>query len=215
MVCRPLASVPGMVSSSDRRAAWVLLGLATLGLVVRWTLATNGAPGAVAYQAGAEVRAPMDSVAARAARLARPLGSDETIDVDRASAEELTRLPRVGPALARRIVEDRERRGPFGTLAALARVSGIGPSVLGAVKRHAVFSGRASDARTPRRAPIDLNSASVGELETLPGIGRVKAGAIVEDRTRHGRYRSLEDLLRVPGIGPATLERLRGRVRIS
>lgn len=189
--------------------------MATLGLVVRWTLATSGAPGAVAYQAGAEVRAPMDSVAARAARLARPLGSDETIDVDRASAEELTRLPRVGPGLARRIVEDRESRGPFGTLAGLARVSGIGPSVLGAVKRHAVFSGRAIESRTSRGATIDLNSASVGDLETLPGIGRVKAGAIVEDRTRHGRYRSLEDLLRVPGIGPATLERLRGRVRIS
>src|SRR3970282_1179927 len=44
----------------------------------------------------------------------------------RASAAELTRLPRVGPALAARIVADREARGPFGSLDGMRRVPGVG-----------------------------------------------------------------------------------------
>jgi competence ComEA-like helix-hairpin-helix protein len=54
------------------------------------------------------------------------------VDVNRASEEELTRLPGIGPALAARIVAFREAHGPFATLEDLERVSGIGPqTVLG------------------------------------------------------------------------------------
>jgi len=49
-------------------------------------------------------------------------------------------------------------------------------------------------------------------LQQLPGIGPIKARAIVDDRRRHGRYRTIEDLVRVPGIGTATVERLRDLV---
>ena len=56
---------------------------------------------------------------------------------------------------------------------------------------------------------IDVNRASSDELVLLPGIGPKKAEAIVEWRSRHGRFRHLEDLLEVKGIGNATLERLR------
>jgi competence protein ComEC len=56
--------------------------------------------------------------------------------------------------------------------------------------------------------PIDLNSAGEAELEGLPGIGPVKAAAIVEFREAYGPFLSLDDLLEVPGIGPSTLERI-------
>jgi competence protein ComEA len=49
-------------------------------------------------------------------------------------------------------------------------------------------------------------------LRQLPGIGSVKARAIVEDRRLKGRYRTIEDLARVSGIGTATIERLRDLV---
>jgi competence protein ComEA len=65
----------------------------------------------------------------------------EHIDVDRADVTELTRLPRVGPALAHRIVAWRERHGPFGTLARLDSVSGIGPALLDAIQPYVSFSG--------------------------------------------------------------------------
>jgi competence protein ComEA len=53
--------------------------------------------------------------------------------------------------------------------------------------------------------PVDLNTATPAELETLPGIGPATAAAIVDDRDRHGPFSSVGDLERVPGIGPAKL----------
>ena len=76
-----------------------------------------------------------------AARLARPLLSGERIDLDRADVTEITRLPRVGPALAQRIVAWREQHGSFGTLARLDSVPGVGPHLLEALRPYVMFSG--------------------------------------------------------------------------
>lgn len=205
-----------MPSVDDRRAAVVLTVLAAAGLVVRVLLGAGAAPGAVAYRAASGARPVRDSVAARATRLTRPLGRQEKIDLDRASAEELARLPRIGPALAARIVAFREEHGPFGSLDGLDRVPGIGPTHMESVRPHAVFTGTPRGARTALHGVplVSLNTASMNELTQLPGIGRARAGAIVEDRRRHGPYRKLEDLTRVRGIGLQTVERLRGRVRV-
>jgi competence ComEA-like helix-hairpin-helix protein len=70
-----------------------------------------------------------------------PLGPDERVDLDRASARELERLPGIGPGLAARIVADREAHGPFGGLAGFDRVAGVGPALLARVAPHAAFSG--------------------------------------------------------------------------
>jgi competence protein ComEA len=61
---------------------------------------------------------------------------------------------------------------------------------------------------------VDLNAATASQLEALPGIGPALAKAIVEHRTRHGRFRAVTDLLDVPGIGPAKLATLRPLVRV-
>jgi len=50
---------------------------------------------------------------------------------------------------------------------------------------------------------VDLNTAGVGDLDALPGIGPVLAQRIVDYRTRNGRFRSVDQLDDVPGIGPA------------
>jgi len=126
----------------DRRAVLVLMLLGAAGVLLRFLGGSPGPPGAVAYRpAAATPRSSLDSVAARAARLARPLRRGDTIDLDRASEEDITRLPRVGPGLAARIVADREAHGAFGSLERLDRVSGIGPSVIEAVKPYVRFSG--------------------------------------------------------------------------
>lgn len=62
---------------------------------------------------------------------------------------------------------------------------------------------------------LDLNRASVAELDQLPGIGPVIARRIVEQRERLGSFRSIEDLRAVRGIGPRLLERVRPHVRIG
>ena len=62
---------------------------------------------------------------------------------------------------------------------------------------------------------LDLNEASQEDLEALPGVGPSVARAIVEDRTQHGPFLSVEDLDRVKGIGPKTIERLREFITVG
>ena len=79
------------------------------------------------------------------------------------------------------------RRGPGGAPAAVA-----GASVPG--------------------AKVSLATATVEQLDELPGIGPVTAQKIVDWRTTHGPFRSVDDLDDVPGIGPARIEQLRDLV---
>ncbi len=60
-----------------------------------------------------------------------------------------------------------------------------------------------------RPVVVDLNTASVAELSTLPGIGGVRAEAIVLDRIRRGSFPTVDDLDRVDGLGIGTLDLLR------
>ena len=62
---------------------------------------------------------------------------------------------------------------------------------------------------------LDLNGASADELELLPGIGPSLARRIVEDRARRGSFATVDDLGRIKGIGPRTLERLRPFLRVE
>ncbi|MFL5577560.1 MAG: ComEA family DNA-binding protein [Gemmatimonadaceae bacterium] len=79
--------------------------------------------------------------AARAPVPEAPRAPRPPVDVDTASASTLERLPRIGPALARRIVDDRERNGPFGSMSALQRVRGVGPALARRLSDSVTFSG--------------------------------------------------------------------------
>lgn len=61
---------------------------------------------------------------------------------------------------------------------------------------------------------ININTATVAELEDLPGIGNEKAEAIVAFRENNGTFRSIEDLLYVPGIGSAILEKIKDKITV-
>lgn len=61
---------------------------------------------------------------------------------------------------------------------------------------------------------VDLNSASVSDLDGLPGIGPVLAQRILDWRTEHQRFSSIDELGEVPGIGPKLLAQLRSKVRV-
>jgi competence protein ComEA len=63
--------------------------------------------------------------------------------------------------------------------------------------------------------PVILNSAGLDDLRRLPGIGEKRATAILALRARLGRLRAIEDLMKVKGIGRATLKRLRPLVRLD
>ena len=61
---------------------------------------------------------------------------------------------------------------------------------------------------------MNLNTATLEDLDGLPGVGPVLAARILDSRTEHGRFSSVEELQEVPGIGPATYADLKDRVRV-
>jgi competence protein ComEA len=197
------------VNTKERRALSLLLGLAVTGHLLRAFAAaapaTTPALQILDPARDGNPQAHLDSIR----RLAAPLGPEERIDADRASAEELSRLPGIGPALARRIVADRQNQGAFGGIAGLDRVPGIGPAMLSKWAPHLMFTGVSAD--TPLSVEpgrIDLNAAGVDELDALPGIGGARARAIIAFRDSAGPFRNVADLSRVPGVSGALVRRL-------
>ena len=85
-------------------------------------------------------------------------------------------------------------------------------------KRGAVGSapagsaGGAGGAGGAPSAPVQLSTATLEQLDSLPGIGPVTAQKILDYRTKHGAFGSVDELDAVPGIGPARLEQLRDLV---
>ncbi len=79
--------------------------------------------------------------------------------------------------------------------------------------RGEVIGGSGGDAG-PAGAPVDLNRASTGQLEELPGVGPVLAGAIIAHREQHGPFTSVSQLQEVAGIGAKTFARLEPLVRV-
>lgn len=78
------------------------------------------------------------------------------VDMDVATAEEIESLRHIGPALARRIVADRDSFGPFGSREGLLRVKGIGPSMVGKLDTSVTFSllPRPKNTVIPRRSEL-------------------------------------------------------------
>ena len=62
---------------------------------------------------------------------------------------------------------------------------------------------------------ININTAGVSELVRLPGVGASRAQAIIDYRTQNGPFRSIEDLVRVSGIGPATMNNVRSMITVG
>jgi competence ComEA-like helix-hairpin-helix protein len=215
----------------ERLALGVVALLLAAGVGAR---AVRGSPSPAAWEgAGATVSAEAltaevaDSLA-RVRHRRTPLAPGEVLDLNTATVDDLVRLPRVGPALAGRIVARRETHGPYRTLADLDSVAGVGPALLAQVAPLVGLPEPAPRAEAPPAAParatpslaasgggrVDVNTAGAAELERLPGIGPALAQRIVEWRAANGPFRAVDDLQRVPGIGAAKLERLRPVVSV-
>ena len=156
------------------------------------------------------------------------------VDINSASAEVLdAALPGIGPAKAKAIVAWREAHGAFHTPGDLDKVDGIGEKTVASLAPLVTCGGFEGtgpapwpgDASTMARAPlpaappapdpaaiVDINSATLEELVTLDGIGEALARRILADRLQHGRFRSVDDLARVPGIGKKTIAKNRHRL---
>lgn len=63
--------------------------------------------------------------------------------------------------------------------------------------------------------PVNLNTATQAELDTLKGIGPVKAKAIIDYRAKNGPFKSVDDLEKVSGFGKITVDKLRADLTVS
>ncbi len=67
----------------------------------------------------------------------------------------------------------------------------------------------------PATAPVNVNLATLQELQGLPGIGPVTAERIIQYRQEKGPFKSVDQLVKVKGIGQATLAKIRDRVSVQ
>lgn len=64
-------------------------------------------------------------------------------------------------------------------------------------------------------APVNINTADAGTLESLAGVGPARAAAIINDRERNGPFQTIDDLGRVDGIGSQTIENNRDNMTVG
>ncbi|MBC7543505.1 MAG: helix-hairpin-helix domain-containing protein, partial [Candidatus Sericytochromatia bacterium] len=73
---------------------------------------------------------------------------------------------------------------------------------------------QSSGAPAPTSGGVELNSATVDMLDSLPGIGRKRAEDIVRYRQQHGAFRNINQLQNIRGMGPKMIARLRPHLRL-
>ena len=164
----------------------------------------------------ASLRGRVESEAAREALRSRPLAAGERIDPNTAPAEEIDRLPKVGPGLAERIVAHREASGRYRTLADLDAVPGVGPATLAALAPHVTLAPAPSSAETDR--PRSSRSASTNRSSSSdrsPSSDRFRSSDASDRPVRSGSSGRVDvnragaaELEAVPGIGPGLAARV-------
>ena len=141
---------------------------------------------------------------------------ERRININSATQKELESLPGIDSETAQRIINFRKAKGDFATPEALTKVRGIShaklQNILPLIKAErtvkVVQQQKSSKSSSPASSLVDINTASVSRLDTLPGISLTLARRIVDYRNTHGLFRSPEELLKVSGMNRTRLERI-------
>jgi competence protein ComEA len=195
-----------------RLAAWVAAGL-ILALLAAWYLArSRPTADAAAAPAVATIAAATPTATGRGT----PVVVDVSGAVERPGVYRLTSENRVEDALER-------AGGPTrrADLSAINRASKLedGRQILvpkrgQAAPAVATGTGTAAPPGAPATGPVNLNSATLEQLETLDGVGPATAQKILDYREQHGGFKSVEELDQVSGIGEKRLAALRDHVGV-
>ncbi|KAM4687679.1 endonuclease/exonuclease/phosphatase family domain-containing protein 1 [Discoglossus pictus] len=158
--------------------------------------------------------------------------SQERLNINTATEEELMTLPGVTRQVAQNIVEYREYIGGFKKVEDLALVSGVGAAKLEQVKFEICVSSKSGSAQhspnSLRRdteyghhgqhlsaTRVNINTATAAQLMSLRGLTDEMAQGIVQYRSQHGPLKSIEDLVKVDSITIAFLDKVRHQVYVQ
>ena len=225
-----------MFGGLTRREARLIAGLSLAfvggGIFTNWLSSpTNSAPPPTdPLPTSTTERPPQDPKFPQATTESAP---DGQLDLNDATAAQLAELPSIGPAKAEAVVAHREALGGFNRVDELDDVPGIGTKTLDRLRPFLVVANPAPRGTgtpaavsapakpvpepipTPYAGVVRINSATRDELMSLDGVGEKLADRIIEDRISRGRFRSVDDLARVKGIGSSILARNRQRMMLD
>lgn len=160
------------------------------------------------------------------------------LNINYATEEELMTLPGINRVTAKGIIEYRRKIGGFKKIEDVALVSGVGAVKLNLIREEITLSikrmgstgppteensptGSRSDisfkSETSRKSngKINVNTANVFQLMKVKGIGQVLAENIVTYRDKKGRFKAVDDLVKVKGIGPNLLSAIRKQIALD
>ena len=100
-------------------------------------------------------------------------------------------------------------------LAAIVILTVIGVAQSAIASAQGAKSASAAKSKATAANPVNLNSASVAQLQTLPGIGASTAQRIVEYRQKNGSFKKIEELMNVKGIGEKSFLKLKPLITVS
>jgi competence protein ComEA len=151
-------------------------------------------------------------------------------DLNSVSFDELLYIPNIGPATANAILTYQSENG-FSMVDDLKNIRGIGERRLSEMREFFCVESESIATHTDttetktvivivdkpgsNHGTVDINIATKEQLMSLSGIGPVKAEAIIEYREKNGRFKKIEDIKKVKGIGEKTYDNIKDRITIG
>ena len=117
-----------------------------------------------------------------------------TIDINKATQEDLMKINGIGPALSERILAEKTKFGNFATMEQMDGIWGLSPEVIVKLNQHFGIL------QTPNIVKIPINNASIKELMQFPYFRYALAKAIVTYRSMNGDFKNPEDLIKIKGF---------------
>ncbi len=143
------------------------------------------------------------------------------IDINNADIENLMKLPGIGQIKAKAIMDYREKIGEFTSLKELTKIKGIGEKTFEKILPYLKTIGDSTEIITfipdnlkEVSGKININTASISELISLPSIGEKRAQKIIEYRENIGDFKNTEDIKKVKGIGEGIYTKIKDMIEI-
>ena len=136
----------------------------------------------------------------------------KVIDINEASLQQLESLNGVGEVIAKRIIDYRKAY-PFTSKRDIIKVKGIGEKLYSKIENRIMVIKEVSKG-TDSGSKININMASLDELMSLPGIGKVYAQRIIDYRNEH-KFKSTKDIIKVKGIGEKTYQKIKDLITVG